>query len=127
MAEILNKKVFNFYGEIEVPKELTKFINKNENILFAIKTFRDAAIITDKKILICDKQGLTGKKIEYFVIPYSKIVTYSIETSGRFDLDSEIKLTLSGGLEIELQFLKDKNMNDLLFKVFNVIDSYIIK
>lgn len=127
MAEILNKRVFNFYGEIQAPEELNKFINNNEKTLFAIKTFRDAAIITDKKILICDKQGLTDKKVEYFVIPYSKIVTYSIETSGRFDLDSEIKLTLSGGLEIELQFLKDKNMNDLLFKVFKVIDEYVIK
>lgn len=127
MAEINNKKLFTFYEEIQVPDNLLNFINNSETILFAVKTFRDAAIFTNKKILICDKQGLTGKKIEYFVIPYSKIITYSIETAGRFDLDAEIKLTLAGGMEVELQFMKSKNMNNLLFRVFTTIDSYVIQ
>ena len=113
MAEVLSTKIFTFYKQIEVPQNLM--------------TFRDAAIFTDKKILICDKQGITGKKVEYFAIPYSKIVTYSIETAGNFDLDAEIKLTLPGGVNIEFQFIKDRNMDELLFKVFNTIDNYVAR
>ena len=127
MGELTNKKVFTFYEEIGIPEDLKKFVNKNETALFAVKTFRDAAIFTDKKILICDKQGITSKKIEYYAIPYSKIITYSIETAGRMDLDAEIKLFLAGGLNIELEFIKNRQLDELLFKVFNIIDDYVIK
>lgn len=119
-----NKRVFNFYGEVDIPKSLLSFISKNESPLFAVKTVRDAALFTDKKVLICDKQGITGKKTEYYAIPYSKIVTYTIETAGHFDLDSEIKLFLTGGIEIEMNFLKGKNMDQLINKVFNIINEY---
>ena len=56
---------------------------------------------------------------------YNKIVTYAIETAGHFDIDSEIKLTLTGGIEIEMQFLRGKNMDQLLRKVFNIINEYV--
>ena len=120
-----NKRVFNFYGEVEIPKSLLYFVSRYEQPLFAVKTVRDAALFTDKKILICDKQGITGKKTEYYAIPYSKIVTYAIETAGHFDMDSEIKLFLTGGIEIEMNFLRGKNMDQLLKKVFNVINEYV--
>lgn len=120
-----NKKVFNFYGEIEIPQSLMAFVSRSERALFAVKTVRDAALFTDKKVLICDKQGITGKKTEYYAIPYNKIVTYAIETAGHFDIDSEIKLFLTGGIEIEMQFLRGKNMDQLLGKVFNVINEYV--
>lgn len=120
-----NKKVFNFYGEIEIPQSLMAFVSRNERALFGVKTVRDAALFTDKKVLICDKQGITGKKTEYYAIPYNKIVTYAIETAGHFDIDSEIKLFLTGGIEIEMQFLRGKNMDQLLGKVFNVINEYV--
>ena len=119
-----NKRVFNFYGEIEIPQSLMAFVSRNERALFAVKTVRDAALFTDKKVLICDKQGITGKKTEYYAIPYNKIVTYAIETAGHFDIDSEIKLFLTGGIEIEMQFLRGKNMDQLLKKVFSVINEY---
>ena len=41
-----------------------------------------------------------------------------------FDIDSEIKLFLTGGIEIEMQFLRGKNMDQLLRKVFNLINEY---
>ena len=119
-----SKRVFNFYGEIEIPQSLMSFVGRNEQALFAVKTVRDAALFTDKKVLICDKQGITGKKTEYYAIPYNIIVTNSIETAGHFDIDSEIKLFLTGGIEIEMQFLRGKNMDQLLRKVFNLINEY---
>lgn len=126
MDEMSKKRIFNFYGEMEIPQSLMTFVARNEQPLFAVKTIRDAALFTDKKILICDKQGITGKKIEYYAIPYSKIVTYSIETAGHFDLDSEIKLFLTGGIEIEMKFLKGKSMDQLLGKVFSLINEYVM-
>lgn len=125
METMENKKVFNFYGETEIPKHIMAFVGQYEQPLFAVKTVRDVALFTDKKILLCDKQGITGKKVEYYAVPYSKIVTYAIETAGHFDMDSEIKLFLTGGIEIEMNFLRGKNMDLLLKKVFDVINNYV--
>ncbi|TDT62816.1 PH domain-containing protein [Fonticella tunisiensis] len=124
MAEAVNK-IFNFYNEVPVTEELQRLVHPSEKIQFSVKTIRDVAVFTDKRMLIADKQGLTGKKVEYYSIPYKSIVTYAIETAGTFDLDSEIKLTLSGGLNIELKFFKDKKMDSLLFKVYHTITEFM--
>lgn len=126
MADINLNKVFNFYNEVSLSDSLKPFISQNENVAFAVKTIRDVAVFTDKRILVADKQGLTGKKVEYYTIPYKNIVTYAVETAGTFDLDSEIKLVLSGGLRVELKFMKGKNMDQLLLKVYNLINCFII-
>lgn len=126
MGDVITTK-YCFYNEVPIPNEMTKMLAKNESPLFAVKTIRDVAIFTDKRILIADKQGITGKKVEYCTIPYKSIITYSIETAGTFDLDAEIKLILSGGIRIELQFFKDKKMGGLLFRVYDTITEYVFK
>ncbi|WP_341878125.1 PH domain-containing protein [Defluviitalea saccharophila] len=126
MADVSLNKIFNFYEEVPLSPSLQPFISKNEVVHFAVKTVRDVAVFTDKRILVADKQGITGKKIEYYTIPYKNIITYAVETAGTFDLDSEIKLTMSGGISIELKFFKSKNMNNLLLKVYDIINSYVI-
>ncbi|MCF3944196.1 PH domain-containing protein [Oceanobacillus alkalisoli] len=126
MAEQMKHKVFTFYNEIPLLDDMAKFLSPKEEVQFCVKTIRDIAVFTDKRILIADKQGITGKKVEYFSIPFKNIITYSIETAGRLDLDSEIKLFLSGGLRVELRFMKDKNMDQLLLKVYQLINEYII-
>jgi len=115
-----------FYEEISITEEMTKMLTAAETPIFAAKTIRDYAIFTDKRILIVDKQGIIGKKVEYFTIPYKSIVAYAIETAGTFDLDSEIKLHLSGGLNIELEFLKKKGNESLLFKAYETISKFIL-
>ncbi len=122
----MEKKVYNFYSKIDLPESIKPFINESENVQFTIKTFRDVAVFTDKRMLIGDKQGFTGKKIEYLSIPFKHIVTYAIETAGTFDLDSEIKLVLKGGVEIQLNFMREKNMNNLLLDVYKLINEFVL-
>ena len=81
MADVLSTK-YTFYSEVPIPDHLKKMLSPNEQALFAVKTIRDTAVFTDKRILIADKQGLTGKKVEYCSIPYKSVVTYAIETAG---------------------------------------------
>jgi len=126
MAEEASK-VFHFYNEVPITPELQRLIHPSETVQFSVKTIRDIAVFTDKRMLIADKQGITGKKVEYFSIPYKNIITYAIETAGTFDLDSEIKLTLSGGLKVELKFFKEKNMNNLLFRVYHLITEFMFQ
>ena len=122
----MKKKRFYFYKKIPIDPELESFISKNEDVAFCVKTVRDVAVFTNKRILVVDKQGLTGKKKEYYSIPYKKIIVYSIETAGMLDLNSEIKLVFSGGLEIELSFARGKELDTLLFEVYNLMNDYIM-
>ena len=72
-------------------------------------------VLTNKRILFIDKQGVTGRKTEYMSIPYRSIVRYSIESAGTFDLDSDLKLWLSSTAEpLLFDFRKDSHVADIV-------------
>ena len=48
-------------------------------------------VFTNKRLIIQDVQGVTGKKREYLSVPYRSIERFSIETAGTFDMDAEMK------------------------------------
>lgn len=87
---------------------------ENESIEVGFNIFRDKFIFTNKRLIIVDVQGITGSKIEYLTVPYSKITKYSIETSGSFDLDAELKIWIGSESEpIRKKFNKKVNIYDL--------------
>lgn len=122
----MDKKTFTFFTPVSQHETLQAYLHPSEQVQFAVKTLRDVAVFTDKRILIADKQGISGKKTEYYSLPFRNIVTYAIETAGTFDLDAEIKLVLAGGVEVELKFLKGKSMNDLLQNTYRLINDYMM-
>ena len=78
-----------------------------ESIGRGFKIFRDMFIFTDHRLIILDKQGLTGSKVTYHSIPYRNITQFSVETVGSFDADSELKIWVSGGgMPITKEFKK---------------------
>lgn len=77
-----------------------------ETVLAEYKTTRDCLVLTSKRIMHIDVQGLIGKKIEIFSLPYSKVTAYSVETAGTFDLDAEFKVWASGLGMMEFKFVK---------------------
>lgn len=95
-----------------VEKELQGVLIATEKVDLAFKLVRDLVVFTDKRLIIVDKQGVTGKKVDYKSIPYRSISRFSVETSGHFDLDAELKIWISSAeLPAEsLQFRKDKNI-----------------
>jgi hypothetical protein len=64
----------------------------------AYRIIRDLFVFTDKRLILIDKQGLTGTKAEYHSIPYKFISHFSVETSGTFDMDAEMKIYISGNM-----------------------------
>ena len=74
----------------ELSKEFGNLLTDNESIEIGFKLFRDVFIFTNKRLILVDKQGITGKKIEYFSVVYKSISRFSIETAGNFDLDAEL-------------------------------------
>lgn len=70
---------------------------------------RDLIVFTDKRLILVDKQGLTGKKVDYHSVPFKSI------SAGHFDLDAELKIWISGAQlpAISKQFKKDKSIYDV--------------
>jgi hypothetical protein len=98
----------------DVQKEYSTILTSGENVERAYKLIRDMFIFTNKRLILVDKQGVTGKKIEYHSIPYKSITHFSIETAGQFDLDAELKIWLSGSdTPIEKEFNKNLNIYEL--------------
>ncbi|MEW4329176.1 PH domain-containing protein [Rossellomorea marisflavi] len=99
----------------EVKEELNNILADNEKVESAFKLVRDLIVFTDKRLLMVDKQGLTGKKVDYHSVPYKSISHFSIETAGTFDLDAELKIWISGAQQpaISKQFKKDKCIYDI--------------
>ena len=88
----------------EFGKIVNDFLIDGEDIIGSYKSVRDGVVFTNKRIIAINVQGLTGKKQDYTSIPYSKISTFSLETAGVFDLDSELELYMSGVGKVKFQF-----------------------
>ena len=80
----------------KVQGEFDKVLAPGERVEHAYQLFRDYFVFTSKRLVLVDKQGLTGSKVEYHSIPYKSITHFSVETAGTFDLDAELKIWLSG-------------------------------
>ena len=96
----------------EVQEELSPILSDNEQISQVLKLVRDMYVFTDKRLILIDKQGLTGKKVDYHSVPYRAITQFKIETAGHFDMDAELKIWVSGQSEpLEVELSKDTVVN----------------
>lgn len=98
----------------ELSRDYGKLIAEGEVIELGFKLVRDVFIFTNKRLILVDYQGMTGKKVEYHSIAYKSITHFSIETAGHFDLDTELKLWISSSKEpITKKINKKVNIYDL--------------
>lgn len=96
-------------------KKYGQLLIEEEEIELGFKLIRDTFIFTNKRLILVDKQGLTGSKTEYKSISYKSITRFSVETAGTFDLDAELKIWVSSELQpsITKQFNKSVNVYDV--------------
>lgn len=83
----------------KVESQLRRILVPDEQVELAYQLVRDLTVLTDRRVILVDRQGLTGRKTEYVSIPYRSIVKFSVETAGHFDLDADVTLWLSGHTE----------------------------
>jgi hypothetical protein len=95
---------WTFVQEIPIPNDLGPILVEGEQPWAAYKTFRDSAVFTNKRLIVRDAQGLTGKKVEVYSLPYSSINMWSSENAGRMlDVNAEIELwTRAGHIKVKL-------------------------
>ena len=104
-----------FVAECPIPSDVAELMVPGEQPVAAYKTFRDSAVFTTKRLLVRDAQGMTGRKVEVYSLPYSAINMWSSENAGTFDLDGELELwTRAGRIKIRVGKKVDVRRLDML-------------
>lgn len=85
------------------------FIMKEEDIEMEFKGLRDGMLFTDRRIVVFNAQGITGRKIEFSSFPWRSVTAFSVENSGAVDLDAELKFCGSGWGVCEVMLTKGTN------------------
>ena len=80
----------------DVQAEFDEYLLDDEIVEKSYILLRDLFVFTNKRILVIDKQGFSGKKIEFITIPYKNIRAFSVENAGTFDVEAELKLYVAG-------------------------------
>ncbi len=99
------------------------FLIDDERIIGTYQSVRDGVVFTTKRIIAINVQGLTGKKKDFTSMPYSKITTFSLETAGVFDFDSELEIYLSAVGKVKFEFTGATNVKDIC----RIISTYTLK
>jgi len=95
-------------------QEFQPILVDGESLVAAYKILRDMIVFTNKRLILVDKQGMTGSKTEYQTIPYARVVRFSKESAGIMDLDAELKIWIVGQpLPITKTFGKNENVNEV--------------
>ncbi len=109
------KKFHTEYGQLLVDGEV---------IEAGFVVYRDTFLFTNKRLILVDVQGVSGRQIEYLSIPYSKIMKFSVQTGGNFDLNAELKLWI-GNETVPLEKKFNKELS--IYEVQKVLASHILK
>jgi hypothetical protein len=109
------KKLHTEYGQLLADGEI---------IETAFNVLRDVFLFTNKRLILVEVQGISGKQIEYLSVPYSRIAKFSVQSGGSFDLNAELKLWIgSDTIPLEKKFNKDTN----IYEVQKVLAGHVLK
>ncbi len=109
----------------KIENEFQPILLGGEHIEKAFRLIRDMLVFTNKRLILVNKQGLTGSKADFQSIPYSSIKMFSKESAGILDIDAELKIWLTNDADptIRQHFGRGNNIND----AYLVLSKYVLK
>ena len=124
MIDFNNKTLFKLKQESAENgyKSVANQLIHNEDVVASFVSMRDRVVFTNKRIISINVQGLTGTKVDYTSIPYSKIQLFSIETAGTIDIDSELDIWLSGMGKVRFEL----SGNTDIIKLSQMISEFVL-
>lgn len=94
-----------------IEKELDQMLGEGETVKAAFRLIRDLMVFTDRRLILIDKQGITGRRREMQSIPYRSITHFTVTTTGHFDLDAEVLIHVFGRPDpISREFQNDQSI-----------------
>ena len=87
-----------------IGKNVMGLLLPTEMVLGVYKGARDYVMFTGKRFIAVNIQGITGKKQDITSMPYRSITTFSVETSGVIDMDSELEIYIAAVGKVRFEF-----------------------
>jgi hypothetical protein len=107
----------------KIAVEFAPILVDGEAVVKSFKLIRDMFVFTNKRLILVDKQGLTGSKVDFHTIPYKSINHFTKRSNGLLDLDAELLIWVKGNEHpIVKEFRKGENIND----VYRVLSTYVL-
>lgn len=125
MIDFTNKKVFklSLAKEKEVEKHITPMVSPlladGEEIIHVYSSLRDFVVFTNKRIISVNVQGMIGAKKDFTTLPYNRIQSFSIETAGTFDIESELELYFSSLGSVTFEFSRGSDVAQIAKTIAN--------
>lgn len=124
MIDFKNGAVFKLRKDADIRfADVEKLLVDGETVLSSYTAARDYIVFTDKRVISVNVQGMTGKKKDFTSMPYSKVSVFSVETSGTFDVDSELEMYFSGVGKVHFDF----GGNSDIEAIGQAIGAYVLK
>lgn len=114
----------NTVSQEDLNKQYGQLLTEGEEIELGFRLIRDTFVFTSKRLILIDKQGLTGSKTEYKSISYKSISRFSVETAGTFELDAELKIWISSEAEPSIRKQFNKSVN--VYEVQKVLAHHVL-
>lgn len=103
--------------------EFGRLLSNGEKIYAAFDFVRDAMLFTNGRLIMVDKQGLTGRKIEYLSIPYRSISHFSVQTEGHLFAEARMSIWLADARDpIEKEF----NSAVDIYQVQGILSAFVL-
>ncbi|MGI6664736.1 MAG: PH domain-containing protein [Christensenellaceae bacterium] len=106
----------------DATRMIEQILVEGEEVHQAFKGTRDKVLFTNKRAISINIQGMTGKKVDYTSLPYSKVQAFSIETVGVLDRDCELELWFSGVGKVRFEFAGSFDIRALA----KIIGAYVL-
>ena len=108
----------------DLEKNLAGILIDGEQIEKAYRVLRDLFVFTNLRVILVDRQGLTGQKVEYHSIPYRCITQFAVETAGTFDDDAELKIWIS---RVDLPITKEFRRGTDIVGIQKTLAKYVLR
>ncbi|WP_280394565.1 PH domain-containing protein [Nocardia brasiliensis] len=95
----------------QAQEEYAHLLVEEERVWAAYLVVRDVILFTERRVILIDKQGITGQKVSYHSIPYRSIVHFTVESAGMLDMDAELTIWISGQPKPLLQKRFSRNID----------------
>jgi hypothetical protein len=81
-----------------------RLLGAGEQVSTVHRLGRTTLLFTNRRLVLVE-EGMTGRKVEYVSIPYRSITHFSVDASGPFGVEADLKLWVAGRAgPIEKQF-----------------------
>ena len=103
--------------------EFQRLLSQGEQIYAAFDFVRDAMLFTNGRLILVDKQGITGRKVEYLSVPYRNILYFSVQSQGHLFAEARMHLFVDGMKDpIEKEF----NAQVDIYQVQAILSAFVV-